>query len=160
MVQVAPGLLRIEQRLCIPGVEIGTDVAGPACPYAVVQVRRGSVLYQHGDEVVRAPRRFALFLPPFGVVQVTVITAFQSTVAPDVRGRVMALVVALSTAAVPVGMALGGVLGDHWRGSLHLVFAGSGVTIAILAGSSSVVRGFDDAFERSHGEQRSAALPR
>jgi AraC-like DNA-binding protein len=69
IVQAAPGLLRIEQRLRIPGVQIGTDVAGPACIYAVVQVRRGSVVYQHGEAGVRAPRRFALFLPPFGIVQ-------------------------------------------------------------------------------------------
>lgn len=69
IVQVDPGLLRIEQRLRIPGVEIGTDVSGPACIYAVVQVRRGAVLYQHGGSRVRAPRRFALFLPPFGIVQ-------------------------------------------------------------------------------------------
>lgn len=69
IIQIAPGLLRIEQRLRIPGVEIGTDVAGPLCIYAIVQVRRGSVAYQHGDTVVGAPRRFALFLPPFGIVQ-------------------------------------------------------------------------------------------
>jgi len=69
IVQVAPGLLHIEQHSRIPGVEIGTDVAGPACIYAVVQVRCGSIVYQHGDAVVRAPRRFALFLPPFGIVQ-------------------------------------------------------------------------------------------
>jgi AraC-like DNA-binding protein len=69
IVQVEPGLLRIEQRLRIPGLEIGTDVSGPACIYAVVQVRRGTVAYQHGGSRVRAPRRFALFLPPFGIVQ-------------------------------------------------------------------------------------------
>jgi hypothetical protein len=69
IVQVEPGLLRIEQRLRIPGLEIGTDVSGPACIYALVQVRRGTVAYLHGDSRVRAPRRFALFLPPFSVVQ-------------------------------------------------------------------------------------------
>ena len=69
IVQVAAGLLRIEQRLRIQGVEIGTDVAGPVCIYAVVQVNRGAVVYQHGETRVRAPRRFALFLPPFGIVQ-------------------------------------------------------------------------------------------
>jgi AraC-like DNA-binding protein len=69
IVQVAPALLRIEQRLLIRGVETGTDVAGPACIFAVVQVRRGSVAYQHGTAAIRAPRRFALFLPPFGIVQ-------------------------------------------------------------------------------------------
>ena len=69
IVQVAPGLLRIDQRLVIPGVETGTDVAGPACVYAVVQVRRGAVIYQHGEARIAAPRRFALFLPPFSIVQ-------------------------------------------------------------------------------------------
>jgi len=69
VVQVEPGLLRIEQRLRIPRVEVGTDVSGPACVYAVVEVRRGAVIYQHGASRVRAPRRFALFVPPFGIVQ-------------------------------------------------------------------------------------------
>jgi hypothetical protein len=69
IVQVGPGLLRIEQRLGIPGVEIGTDVAGPACIYAVVTVRRGSVIYQQGASRVVAARRLALFLPPFSIVQ-------------------------------------------------------------------------------------------
>lgn len=86
------------------------------------------------------------------IINVTVITAFQSAVPPDLRGRVMALVIALSTAAVPVGMGLGGMLGDRWRSSLPLVFVGSGVAIAILAGLSSVLRGFGGVFERPHGE--------
>jgi AraC-like DNA-binding protein len=69
IVHVEPGLLRIEQRLRIRGLEIGTDVSGPACIYALVQVRRGTVAYLHGDSRIRAPRGFALFLPPFSVVQ-------------------------------------------------------------------------------------------
>jgi MFS family permease len=82
------------------------------------------------------------------IINVTVITAFQSAVPPQVRGRVMALVIALSTAAVPIGMGLGGVLGDRWRSSLHLVFVGSGVAIAILAGLSWAVRGFGRVFDQ------------
>jgi predicted MFS family arabinose efflux permease len=82
------------------------------------------------------------------IINVAVITALQVTVPPDVRGRVMGLVIALSTAAVPLGMGLGGALGDRWRGSLHLLFAGSGVGIAILAGLSLVLRGFGGVFER------------
>jgi AraC-like DNA-binding protein len=69
IVQVEPGLLRIEQRLHIASIETGTDVSGPACIYAVVQVRRGVVTYQHGDTRVRAPRCFALCLPPFAIVE-------------------------------------------------------------------------------------------
>ena len=82
------------------------------------------------------------------VINVTVITAFQSAVPADVRGRVMALVIALSTAAVPIGMGLGGWLGDYWRGSLPRVFAGCGIAIAILAGASWTAKGFGGVFNR------------
>ena len=84
------------------------------------------------------------------LLNVTVITAFQSAVPAEVRGRVMALVIALSTAAVPIGMGLGGLLGDRWRGSLHLVFAGSGAAIALLAGVSGAMRGFGGVFAQGH----------
>jgi len=56
---------------------------------------------------------------------------------------VLALLIALSMAATPVGLGLGGVLGDLWRSSLTLVIAGSGLAIAVLAGLSWVARGFD-----------------
>jgi len=82
------------------------------------------------------------------IINVTVITTFQSAAPAAVRGRVMALVIALSTAAVPIGMGLGGVLGDRWRSSLPLVIGGSGVAIAILTGASWAVRGFGSIFER------------
>ncbi len=69
VVQVERGLLRIDQRLRIEGVEVGTDASGPACIYAVVRVSRGRVRYRCGSAFVSAPRHFSLFLPPFGVVQ-------------------------------------------------------------------------------------------
>jgi predicted MFS family arabinose efflux permease len=80
------------------------------------------------------------------IVNVTVMTAFQSAVPSDLRGRVMSLVIAVSTAAVPIGMALGGVMGDLWRGSLPLVFAGCGIAIAMLTGLSWRIGGFSDVF--------------
>lgn len=82
------------------------------------------------------------------IINVTVITAFQSAVPPDIRGRVMAVVIALSTAAVPIGMGLGGVLGDRWRNSLQVVLAGSGGAIAALVGVSWAVRDFGAVFDR------------
>ena len=82
------------------------------------------------------------------IINVTVITAFQSAVPPEVRGRVLALVIALSTAAVPIGMGLGGVLGDRWRSSLQVVLAGSGLALGILAGLSWAVRGFGGVLDR------------
>jgi MFS family permease len=66
------------------------------------------------------------------LINVIVITAFQTAAPSAVRGRVMALVIAVSTAAVPLGMGLGGVLGALWGESLPLVFAGCGVGIVML----------------------------
>lgn len=87
------------------------------------------------------------------LINVAVITAFQSVVAADIRGRVMALVIAVSTAAVPLGMGIGGVLGDRWPGSLPLVFAGSGLAIAALAGISCRARGFRAVLDGSEMER-------
>lgn len=80
------------------------------------------------------------------LINVFVITAFQTGVPADVRGRVMALVVASSTAAVPLGMALGGVLGELWSESLPMVFAGSASAIAILGAATWRSTSFGDVF--------------
>lgn len=65
-------------------------------------------------------------------INVVVITIFQAGTPVDIRARVMALAVALSTAAVPLGMALGGVMGDVWRESLRSVFAACGACMTPL----------------------------
>jgi DHA3 family macrolide efflux protein-like MFS transporter len=67
------------------------------------------------------------------IVNVTVMTILQSSVPDDVRGRVVALAVTVSTAAVPIGLGLGGVMGDLWRESLRVVFGGCAVALAMLA---------------------------
>jgi len=69
IVQIEQGVLRIDQRICIPRREIGTDVSGPACIYAHVQVARGTVMYVHGGTRIPAPTCFDVFLPPFALVQ-------------------------------------------------------------------------------------------
>jgi AraC-like DNA-binding protein len=69
IITIERSVLRIEQRIRISPVEIGTDVSGPVCIYAHVEVTKGSVLYLRGDTRIPAPRRFAVFLPPFAVVQ-------------------------------------------------------------------------------------------
>ncbi|HVS30676.1 MAG TPA: MFS transporter [Thermoanaerobaculia bacterium] len=74
------------------------------------------------------------------VVNIAVITAFQTSVPAAVRGRVMALVVSVSALAVPIGMALGGVIGDIWRSSLRVVIAGCAVSIAALLGVGQLAR--------------------
>jgi predicted MFS family arabinose efflux permease len=77
------------------------------------------------------------------VINVTVITTFQSAVPTEIRGRVMALVIGVSTAAVPIGMGLGGAIGDLWRESVATVFAACGGAIVILSAVS--LRGTESA---------------
>jgi AraC-like DNA-binding protein len=69
IVTVEHSVVRIDQRIRIPRIEIGTDVSGPACIYAHVEIRKGTVMYLHGEAEIGAPRGFAVFLPPFAVVQ-------------------------------------------------------------------------------------------
>lgn len=69
IVSVAHSVLRIDQRIWIPRIDIGTDVSGPACIYAQVEVAKGRVLYLQGEAAIRAPSSFVVFLPPFAVVQ-------------------------------------------------------------------------------------------
>jgi len=64
-----PGVLWIEQRIRTRGGEIGTDVSGPACIYAHVNIARGRLTYLVGETEVHAPQTFAVFLPPFALVQ-------------------------------------------------------------------------------------------
>jgi len=66
------------------------------------------------------------------MINVIVITMSQTSVPADLRGRVMAVVVTLSSAAVPLGMGLGGLMGDVWRDSLRSIFAACGAAIAVL----------------------------
>lgn len=84
------------------------------------------------------------------VINVSVITAFQSAVPTEVRGRVMSLVVAVSTAAVPIGLGLGGVMGDLWRESIAPVFAACGGAIAILIAVGVQMPGFGDVLDAGH----------
>ncbi|HUP45943.1 MAG TPA: MFS transporter [Thermoanaerobaculia bacterium] len=70
------------------------------------------------------------------IINVALITAFQQRSRSEMRGRVMALVVVLSTAATPVGMAAGGVMGDLWRDSLPLMFALCGSMLLLIAGAT------------------------
>jgi AraC-like DNA-binding protein len=62
-------VLRIDQRIQISRREIGTDVSGPACIYAFVEVRKGGVSYLQCEREISAPGYFAIFLPPFSLVQ-------------------------------------------------------------------------------------------
>lgn len=68
-VTVAHGIVRIDQRIHVPRTGIGTDVSGPACIFARVDVTKGSIAYLQDDADIAAPRRFVIVLPPFTVAQ-------------------------------------------------------------------------------------------
>jgi len=66
-----------------------------------------------------------------GFFNILLITAFQLTTAPELRGRVMGVVTTLSMAVAPLGMAAGGVLGDLTGKNLPLIYGLCGGMIAL-----------------------------
>lgn len=68
-----------------------------------------------------------------GIINILVMTLFQVATPSEMRGRVMSLVLALSSAAAPLGMALGGFLGDATDKNIPALYVGCGVTIAVLS---------------------------
>ena len=72
-----------------------------------------------------------------GMVNVRVMTSLQASTPAELRGRVVAVTVALAGAAVPVGLGLGGLLGGLARPALASLVVGCGagiVGVAVLFG--------------------------
>lgn len=71
-----------------------------------------------------------------GVVNVYLMSMIQMSTPDEVRGRVMGVVVTLSGALMPLGMALGGVVGDLTGKNVPLVYAlcGGAALLATLIG--------------------------
>jgi AraC-like DNA-binding protein len=68
IVTLSRGLIRIDQRICADAVT-ATDVSGPACIYAEVEVAKGTIEYLLDGNATGAPASFSVFLPPFTIVQ-------------------------------------------------------------------------------------------
>jgi AraC-like DNA-binding protein len=79
-VTVTHGVVRIDQRIRVAQAEVGTDASGPACIFARVHVRKGRLAYLQGRARIAVPKRFAIFLPPFTVVQAALERCDVSTV--------------------------------------------------------------------------------
>ena len=80
-----------------------------------------------------------------GLINVAVITLIQLGTPPAMRGRVMALMITLSAGAAPLGMAMGGVLGDLTGKNVPLIYIGSALLAALMASlavASPSVRAF------------------
>lgn len=68
-----------------------------------------------------------------GIVNVNLMTIAQTSTPVELRGRVMGLVTALGGGLIPIGMALGGVLGDLTGKNVPLVYSVCGaITVAIV----------------------------
>jgi MFS family permease len=76
-----------------------------------------------------------------GLINVHVITLFQTATPPELRGRVLSLVIALAGAVTPLGMLVGGVLGDVTGMRLAAIFVGCGAaataTVAVATTRSA-----------------------
>lgn len=68
-----------------------------------------------------------------GIVNILVFTLFQIATPGEMRGRVMGLVMAMSTATMPVGMAVSGLVGDLTDQNLPLIFGVSGATVTAVS---------------------------
>ena len=91
--------------------------------------------------VIRSPRpalaaAFSLGLLS-GAIGVYVLTALQATTPPELRGRMMGLFSALTGGAGPLGLALGGVVGDLLDKNIPLIATGA-AALALLAALTAV----------------------
>ena len=80
-----------------------------------------------------------------GFFNIVVMTAFQLSTPGELRGRVMALVLTVAMAVSPLGMALGGILGDLTDKNIPLIYGLCGGLIAastIVLGVRRPVRAF------------------
>jgi DHA3 family macrolide efflux protein-like MFS transporter len=75
-------------------------------------------------------------------INITVLTVLQLATPQELRGRVMGLVVALSGAATPLGLAIGGVLGDLTGKAIPGLYMGVGVTAAVIAAGAFLMPTF------------------
>ncbi|MEJ2218127.1 MAG: MFS transporter [Gemmatimonadota bacterium] len=76
------------------------------------------------------------------VINVTVLTLLQLATPQELRGRVMGLVMALAGAATPLGMAIGGVLGDLTGKAIPAIYMGVGTAAAATAAGAFLVPAF------------------
>ena len=104
---------------------------------------------------------FAVIGALSSIMNVLVITRFQTATPPQLRGRVMAVVIAAASVAVPLRMALGGIIGDLWRESLRGVFAACGGLMVALSLVCARSKGFALVLTEAKAAPESArTLPR
>lgn len=96
-----------------------------------------------------------------GLINISVLTLFQVRALPEMRGRVMSLVITLASAVAPLGMLLGGIIGDATQKNLPLIFAGCGIgaaAVLLAAAASQSFRAFLSEPLQPHDPDQSAAV--
>ena len=105
-------------------------------PWVITAALLGTGLLLAAAGIVRGPPSalglFAFVGICMGMVNISVITLFQITTPAEMRGRVTALVIAMSSAATPLGMLLGGILGDATHKNIQLIYVASGALMILL----------------------------
>ncbi|MEJ2185905.1 MAG: MFS transporter [Gemmatimonadota bacterium] len=86
------------------------------------------------------------------VINVTVLTLLQLATPQALRGRVMGLVMALAGAATPLGLAVGGVVGDLTDKAIPTIYVGVGAAAAATAAVAFLVPAFRE-FLASEGDR-------
>lgn len=97
------------------------------------------------DEAVLAAAIALLLGALTAVLNVYVLTLFQVSSPAELRGRVMAIVIALSSVAIPLGMGLGGLLGDLTGKDVPLIYGlcgGLALLWAVATATRPAVRSF------------------
>ena len=77
-----------------------------------------------------------------GMINIFVLTLIQSTTPTELRGRTMAFVVVIAAGIAPLGMALGGFLGDLTSKNMPLIYVICGGTAALLTLIGALNRAF------------------
>lgn len=75
-------------------------------------------------------------------INVTVLTLLQLATPQELRGRVMGLIMALAGGATPLGLAVGGVLGDLTGKAIPAIYVGVGAAAAVTAFGAFLVPAF------------------
>lgn len=91
-------------------------------------------------------------------INVTVMTLLQLATPQELRGRVMGLIMALAGGATPLGMAVGGVLGDLTGKAIPAIYVGVGAAAAVIAFGAFLVPAFRQ-FLASDGRSQDGEHP-
>ncbi len=117
------------------------SIAGRRRPLIITSALLGTALLLAMAGPVRNPflalALFACVGTCMGAVNIFVLTLIQITTPDEMRGRTTALVIALSGAATPFGMVLGGFLGDATGKNIPAIYILSGVLITLIVLSAA-----------------------